>query len=130
MVEYDSDESGGLGRVYVVHTHLIHIYYQRLLTTRIFTHTHTHSHKHAHTHTNINIHTIKLVRTYLYIIEYVLCGGSDDDSGDCSVFVLLLAEHYYFPASDLSHFNSNKRDGETEEGSRERRKKEESCRSR
>ena len=44
--------------------------------------------------------------TYLHIIEYVLCGCSDDDGGDCGVFILLLAEYYHFAAADLTHFNS------------------------
>jgi hypothetical protein len=36
----------------------------------------------------------------------VLCGCSDDDGGDCGVFILLLAEYYHFAAADLTHFNS------------------------
>jgi hypothetical protein len=43
---------------------------------------------------------------YLNVIEYVLCGGSDDDGGDCGVFVLLLAEHNDLPSSDLPNFDS------------------------
>jgi hypothetical protein len=53
-----------------------------------------------------NIHLRKYVRKYLNVVEYVLCGGSDDDGSDCGVFVLLLAEHNDLPSSDLSHFNS------------------------
>lgn len=54
----------------------------------------------------IKMHTVDNVRKYLNIIEYVLCGGSDDDGSDCGVFILLLAEHNDLPSSDLPHFNS------------------------
>lgn len=84
-----------------MHVRIYNAHVRRVLVKDI------HRHELVKTQADVEMHMIICVRKYLNVIEYVLCGGSDDDGGNSGVFVLLLAEHNDFPTSDLSHFDSN-----------------------